>query len=410
MKEKFNAKSCRYYFRNLKTMLFKIKKNLRKEYINPEIEKEIEEKGFSVYNYISLKELFLTVQRDYLEILSKINWVFWVISIVIWSIAYIIWKYYLFFYFLFFVYLIIFIILLVKLIKRAFYFKKINNVIYTDNWLILGNKLYKYNQDDKIFSKLEKYEEMFEEFLSKPSSLKKIINSRKEFISSKNWSLLSNSVRITDNFWRDWVQIAIFVAIIQFVYILFLYFFYYFWFLFWATIFFLVNIILKIILKFTKNTEVIIKWKIEDIDKSFLNMKKIDYILENKINNFKDWDIFNISKIVEKNFSNFYTEIYFVFNEIKQLFVLLKKSNFSDFINFKKLEIYFKNNFNKPVLNMISMLKKYEELLKKQINLLKITQSNNEVFDKTLDQKEIILNRQLNILKQNIEKLEKSLI
>jgi hypothetical protein len=45
----------------------------KQKYHNEETEKEILEKGFSVYSYISLDELLLTVRKDYLEILSKIN-------------------------------------------------------------------------------------------------------------------------------------------------------------------------------------------------------------------------------------------------------------------------------------------------------------------------------------------------
>jgi hypothetical protein len=44
---------------------------------------------------------------------------------------------------------------------------------------------------------LEKYEEMFEEFLSKPSTLQKIIRLKKTSILEKNWDLLSSSVEIT---------------------------------------------------------------------------------------------------------------------------------------------------------------------------------------------------------------------
>jgi len=55
----------------------------QKKYINPEILSQIEEKGFSVYNYISLKELLLTVQRDYLAVISKLNIPFAIITIIL---------------------------------------------------------------------------------------------------------------------------------------------------------------------------------------------------------------------------------------------------------------------------------------------------------------------------------------
>ncbi|MCT7618353.1 hypothetical protein N5U05_11445 [Aliarcobacter butzleri] len=36
-----------------------------KDYLNQEIKEEIEKKGFSIYNYISFKELLLTVNKGY---------------------------------------------------------------------------------------------------------------------------------------------------------------------------------------------------------------------------------------------------------------------------------------------------------------------------------------------------------
>jgi len=391
-------------------MLFKTRKNIRKDYINTEIEKEISEKWFAVYNYISLKELFLTVQRDYLNILSKINLPFWIITIILWVIWYIWNSFSLFFWFLFLVYLIIFGILAVKLVFRAYYFMQITDVVYTENWIILANELHKYKEENKLLEKLEEYSEMFDEFLSKPSKIQKIIERKKRENLENNLELAWKTLGHIWDLWEDWIKLAIPVMLSHFAYVMLLYFFYYFWYFFWIIIFFIINIFLKIILKFTKNTQVKIKWRIEDIDDSFKNMDKIEKILSNKINNFKDWEISNISKDVEKNFSNFYTEVISVFNEKKKLLKLINNSKFKDFVNFEKLEKYLKNSFNKPVLEMLSMLEKFEKLLEKQINLLKITNSNSEILDLNVQKKEIILTTQLNNLRKNKNKLEKSLI
>ena len=125
-------------------MLFK------KKYINIKIEREIKEKWFCVYEYVTLKELFLTVQRDYLEILSKINLSFWIWTIILWVIWYISGSFLLFFWFIFWIYLIIFGILAVKLFFRAYYFLKITDVVYTENWVILWDELHSY-KDEKIY-------------------------------------------------------------------------------------------------------------------------------------------------------------------------------------------------------------------------------------------------------------------
>jgi len=382
----------------------------QKKYINQKIDTEIKEKWFCVYEYVTLKELFLTVQRDYLEILSKINLPFGIVTIILWVIWYISGSFLLFIWFIFWIYLIIFGILAVKLAFRAYYFLKITDVVYIENWIILWDELHSYKDEKKILEKLEEYEEMFEEFLSKPSKINKIIEKRKRENLENNLDLAWNNLEWILNLGEDAIKLAIPVMLSHFIYVALLYFFYYFWYFFWIIIYFLVNIILKIILNFTKNKEVKIKWRIEDIDNSFSNMKKIDKILSHKINNFKDWEISDISKNIEKNFSNFYTEVIFIFNQKKKLFNLIENSHFKDFINFEKLEKYLKNNFNKPVLDMISMLEKFENLLEKQINLLRITKSNSEVLDLNLDKKEILLKHKLKILINNKRKLEGSIL
>lgn len=383
----------------------------QKKYINKEIETEIKEKWFCVYNYITLKELFLTVQRDYLEILSKINLVFWIITIILWIIWYLLNSFSLFFWFLFTVYFIIFLILAFKLIFRAYYFMKITDIVYTESGIILWNELHNYKDEEKLLEKLEEYSEMFEEFLSKPSKIEKIIEKKKRENLEKNLKLAWKTLEHIWNLWEDWIKLAIPVMISHFVYVILLYFFYYFWYFFWMIIFFLVNIILKIVLRFTKNIEVQIKWRIEDIDSSFNNMEKIDKILSHKISNFKDWEISNISKDVEKNFSNFYLEVLSIINQKKKLFKLINNSKFKDFVNFGKLEKYLKTNFNKPVEDMVSMLEKFEKLLEKQIYLLKTTELNNSTkINNNLSLKKINLEHQLNILKSNKSKLERSVI
>lgn len=382
----------------------------QKKYINEKIDKEINEKWFSVYNYISLKELFLTVQRDYLSILSKINLPFWIITIILWVLGYISNSFLLLFVFLFLAYATIFLVLAFKLVLRAYYFMKITDVVYTEKWIILWNEIYIYKEEERLINNLKKYEEMFEEFLSKPSNIEKVIAGKKKEVLEKNLKLWWKGLDLMWNLRWDWAKLAIIVLLSHFAYVIFLYLFYYIGYFFWIAIFFIINIFLKIILKFTKNTEVKIKWKIEDIDESFKNMEKIDKMLSHKISTFKEWEISDISSSVENNFSNFYTEVISVFNQKKKLFNLINNSKFKDFINFQKLEKYLKDNFNKPVLNMISMLEKFEKLLEKQIKLLKITNSNLEILDVNLDKKQIILTNQLNNLRENKNKLEKSVI
>ncbi len=376
-----------------------------KKYVNPEIEADIQEKWFSVYNYISLDELLMTVQRDYLSILSVINIPFWIISIIIGfiNIGFLLG-------FLIFVYWIIFISLCIKLVMRSYYFLKISDVVYTKKGIILGQSLYTYGDDTILVKKLWEYEWMFDEFLSKPSKIKQIIRQKKTQLLDGSKRTGEKALDLVSNLWRDAWELAIPMMLSYAIYVALLYIFYYLGYFFWIVLFYGVNIFLKIILFFKKNTEVKIKQKIEGIEENFIVMKKIDTLLSHKISNFKDWEISSIAGFVEKNFSNFYWEILGVLEERKKLLKIIKDSEYKDFIDFEVLERYIKNNFNKPVKEMVNMLSKFEKLLENNISLLKKTQTNKAEFSANLTKKELILEHQLELLQMNKVKLEKSLL
>jgi len=52
------------------------------KYTNSEIEQDIQEKGFSVYTYIDTRELFLSIKKDYIHLISLMYWVFLWVSVV----------------------------------------------------------------------------------------------------------------------------------------------------------------------------------------------------------------------------------------------------------------------------------------------------------------------------------------
>ena len=145
-------------------MLFRTRE--KSKYLNEEVEEEINEKGFSVYNYISLEELLLTSRKDFLEILSKINIVFGIISIVLGMLSYYTGLFFILPIFLFVVYFIIFIFLFFKLLGRTKLFLYIADVVYTKTGLMISDDFLYYKKDkQKIDEKLEKYGSIFSEYL-----------------------------------------------------------------------------------------------------------------------------------------------------------------------------------------------------------------------------------------------------
>lgn len=381
-------------------------------YTNAEIDQSLEEKGFSVYNYISLEELLMTVQRDYLWILSVINIPFWIATIVLWVMSYASGSFWFLFLMLFWVYFVIFLVLLFKLIVRSFHFLKISNVVYTRKGIILWDVLHQYGDSKSLDKKLWEYEEMFDEYLAKPSKLKQvIIRKRQEVL----WWTAETGKKVLDvmgryNIWDDAARLAIPVMISYWIYAILLYTFYYLGYFFWIVMFYAVYIFLKAILLFKENTEIKMKKKIEYIDEGFVNMKKIDKILSHKIAEFGDGEISKIASFVEENFKNFYTEIWLVLSQRKSLLKVIEKSEFKDFIDFEMIEEYIKNSFNKPVKEMILLLSKTEKMLINWINEIKNIDGNAIELDASLSKKELVLSHQLEVLQHNKSMLEKNII
>ncbi len=386
----------------------------KNKYTTPEIDQSIKEKWFWVYNYISLKELLMTVQRDYLAILSKINIFFGIVTIVLGIFSFMSGSFWFLFWFLFFVYGIIFMILLFKLIARSFYYLYISNVVYTQKWIILWNKLFLYKDDKNLENKLLEYEEMFDEFLSKPSRLEQVIMQKRAKVLEGTAKTGEKALNLMWDFdiWRskEGVQLAMLAMLSYGLYTALLYAFYYAWYFFWYIMFWLVSWFLKVIFFFRKNTEIKVKQEVEDMEWSFVQMNKIDKILSHKISNFKDWEISNIASFVENHFSNFYWEILIVLKKRASLLKVINDSQYKDFIDFVLLEKYIKNHFNKPVVEMSKMLTQFEKKLEKQISLIKTTQTNQAEFSANLKKKELLLEQQLKVLKGNKVRLQKTIL
>lgn len=390
------------------------------KYINEKTNKEISEKGFSVYNYISLKELLLTTRKDFLDILSKINIVFAILTLIFWFIVYSSWNIIPLLWFLWVVYSLIFIFIFLKLIIKTYSFFMISEVVYSKGWLILWDKFYKYN-DKKLDKILDEYADIFEEYLSMPSKLEDVIQKNKNKLLSETsekgfsllWKLGSRSSR--NSAWLVLVWAWVMILYIGSLY-LFYYLAYFFGFIF--AIFY--SFFIKILLSFKKNTELKIRDKTLNIDKKLNLMHNIYNALKSKIEEFKSGEISNIWDFVENKFSDFYVQIELIIKEKKQLEQLINNSKYKQFIDFEIFKKYLRNHFNKPILDMIWLLKKFVKLLKKQVIELdkvaiksgsnKLDINNTEILDSNLWNKEIILNNKIEILERNILGLEKKLL
>jgi len=378
------------------------------EYINKELKKELDEKWFSVYNYINLKELILTSRKDFLEILVKINSVFAIVSIILWVI-----NIFILLAFLLIWYSIIFLIIFIKLLKRTYLFLHISDVIYTKKWLLLSDNIYYYKEDnEKLRKKLDFYSMEFQEYLWKPSNLTEIISKKKAELSDSTLKHSKKLSKIMSNVWSSkesmWLILALWIA--GALYVGFLYLFYYIWYFISYIFSFIYIIILKIIIFFKDKVELKIKNITLNIDSDIQKMHHIYDLLKSKLDRFKSWEISDISSFTEDKFKNFYNQISLILNEKEKLEIIINKSKYKDFIDLFIFKKYLKNNFNKPIIDMVSLLSKYEKLIIEQIEEIKSSKINKNELSAHLSQKKFMLDDKLKIIKFNISKLNKSIL
>ncbi|MFW3372059.1 hypothetical protein ACN9J5_04525 [Aliarcobacter butzleri] len=372
-----------------------------KDYLNNEIREEIEKKGFSIYNYISLKELLLTVNKDFLSIVSHKNFafmsmVFGVTFIVPLSLMFILVtksKLSVLFSFILiytFVYIIIFTYLIIKLLFRTYKFSKITNILYTKKGLIIDNKIFHYEEDEKLKNLLLDYEKLFDEYLSKSSKLSENISFLKKNISNE---LIKNSKDKKDWFSYTLIFIFYYLGII-------LGFFFFFIFFFFISLYFKIN----------KSVELKIKDNMTIIDNKIKKLDEIYHLLNNQISNFKDGKISNLSKKIDKDMNKFYENINTILSQKDTLKTIIEQSIYKDFIDFEYLAFYIKTQFNKPLTDVINLMSDYKSKVDNQIDEIKNHLKNSDEKENyQVEQKLINLQTIQKNINLYLDKLELSL-
>ncbi|MEV9616794.1 hypothetical protein [Aliarcobacter butzleri] len=372
-----------------------------KDYLNNEIREEIEKKGFSIYNYISLKELLFTVNKDFLSIVSHKNFafmsmVFGVTFIVPLSLMFILVtksKLSVLFSFILiytFVYIIIFIYLIIKLLFRTYKFSKITNILYTKKGLIIDNKIFHYEEDEKLKNLLLDYEKLFDEYLSKPSKLSENINSFKKNISDK---LINNPKTEKDGFSYGVIFMFYYLGII-------LGFFFFFIFSFFIDLYFKIN----------KSVELRIKENMKIIDDKLKKLDEIYLLLSKQIGTFQDGEISNLSNKIDKDMSKFYENINTILTQKSLLKEIIEQSIYKDFIDFEYLAFYIKTQFNKPLTDVINLMSNYKSKVDNQIDVIKNHLKNSDEKENyQVEQKLINLQTIQKNINLYLDKLELSL-
>ena len=327
----------------------------QKDYLNKEIREEIEKKGFSIYNYISLKELLLTVNKDYLAVITALNTPLFIIFMFVFISQ----DFKLFIYSTIIIYGMIFIYLIYKLLFRTYKFSQITNILYTRKGLVIDNKIFHYEEDEKLKNLLLDYEKLFDEYLSKPSKLSENIN----YLKNKFLVNLENkyhSLR-NPNKKSDLIIYFIVFGIITFI-------LYYIGFILGFFLFFIFSFFINLYFKINKSTELKIKENMEFIDKKIKKLDEIYLLLSKQIGTFQDGEISNLSNKIDKDMNLFYENINNILIQQDTLKTIIEQSIYKDFIDFEYLAFYIQIQFNRPLTDVINLMNEYKLKVDNQID------------------------------------------
>lgn len=374
-----------------------------KDYLNQEIKEEIEKKGFSIYNYISFKELLLTVNKDYLAVITALNIPLFIIFIIIGYLTYDTKDLTYFIKGIIFIYGLIFAYLIINLYFRTYKFSQITNVIYTKKGLIIDNKIFHYETDEKLKNLLLNYEKIFDEYLSKSSRLSENINFlRKNIIDkfSQNFDELSKKMD------KNSAELAI----ILIFYNLTIFIFYYLGIILGFFLFFIFSFFINLYFKINKSVELKIKDEMTIVDDRLKKLDEIYILLNKKINTFQDGEISNLSNKIDKDMNIFYENINTILSHKDILRNIIEQSIYKDFIDFEYLAFYIKTQFNKPLTDVINLMNDYKSKVDNQIDEIKNHLKNsNEKENYQIEQKLINLQTIQKNINLYLDKLKMSL-
>ncbi len=374
---------------------------MKKEYINENIKKEVLEKGFSIYNYISLKELLFTINKDYLDAILKLNSLLFVLFLVFSYISFESGDFSILIGFLFATYGFIFIYLVAKLFYRTSKFSQITNILYTKKGLIISNKIFHYEDDYELKELLLSYEKLFDEYLSKPSRLSENITYMKKNLIEKFSNHFDQVSKIKD-------KNSGYLLIILLIYSISSFIFYYLGFVLGFLFFLIFSFFINIYFRFNKSIEIKIKENMSFIDDKIKNLNNIYEDLKAKIDTFKDGEISNLSKKMDSELNSFYLNINTILKNKDILKTIISESIYKDFIDFAHLANYIKEQFNKPLIDMITLLEDYERSINRQINSIKSELNSNIIESYQLEQKLINLELIAKNISINLKKLHNS--
>lgn len=82
---------------------------------------------------------------------------------------------------------------------------------------------------------------------------------------------------------------------------------------------------------------------------------------------FNKGEIFDLSKHIEDEYNEFYQKINKIIDHKDKLKDIIQSSTYKDFIDFPVFVVYLRDQFNKPLDEMIQLLKTYQKKVSTQL-------------------------------------------
>lgn len=354
--------------------------------LNSEIKKNIDWKGFYMYEWISFEELRTTFSRDYLYVLSKIIILFWVVFVWTWLYDYYInWWFYLFLQVLTWLYLLLFLILVIRMIYRSWIFMHISHIFFTNTHISIWWNILEYNNFYEIEDDIKHYEELFDEELMKASKVNEKISEFKAKVF--NWSAQKQEKKAQKysnwfgvwgcdvggcDIWEWAIPFIILTFVLIWLYWVSIRLFYFIWWIFSFIIWYIFVWIMKIIIYIQDKEELKINSlfeKIENISKEIIFSKEL---LTKKISEASNWNWSEGVTWIVSNFDNTIWKARITIWLINKLRITLLHSKFNNIFSFSTYNLWTKNQILEPINNIISLINTSLEKLQKTISNLEL--------------------------------------
>lgn len=358
------------------------------------IQREINEKWFYVYNWIEAKEIKQKIQLEFLKTLPWL-WFLWIIFLLIWiSMWKIEWV----------IFVTTFLMVsytIILSISKAIEWAKISHLILTTSHYSLNKKIRKI--EDWGYIKLE-------------NDILKISKDFNEPLFWKNWTqiLLKDETKKTSDLIFDWfnainkvwgkskeaMQVKFVILIIYITFIVSAWILYFFWILISLFIWLFINFITKKYLIAKWNIIVFIEEKFKDIEKHSSLLKQAENSLTNRLiearnNQWQDWLLLKINKGIEV----VNKEVNSAMDKNLQLINKIKESSFNSIFNYWIYNSWLKQKIANPIKWIIKMLETNIFIIEEEIK-------NNSTTINNLKDNKLISNVELSNVRLNMKKEE----